>query len=478
MKLHRMRRSRPVVSPSRWSINTVLLVVVFVATSGLVYHWGHVAGRHARSEAVYAAAATVRHAELPSEAAGGSDGSPSDDLLARTDGQIRCRENLEAAVSLLPPHAVAGVSDAESQALRSHVMDRLQRGLRVTLDEEKPGWTGVRISYADASPDRASELMRAVVQQYVETFRREWKRHTEKVHAGASAAANEARRRWQLTEAERQAFVDGFLQEDEKQAAQVAPVQTPEASSVPPAVPTRVENPEWSRLSRQQAWLERRRADLLLERMPAHPEVQGVEQELAELQQALSSTAQWIDPEESGAQPENRPAESPATPAPEAETDPEQVARQQSAARREIDRLGREAGLARSRYEQLAAVERAAWADHIREPEVDVSYIPPVEVASGGSTLQHLLSTSLLAGMIMMVGVGMFAAGAGMEPTLVTADQVSALLEAPVVATVTLPGLKPANSARHRVWLRLASCLGGATLIAACLGLLYRAIAG
>lgn len=146
--------------------------------------------------------------------------------------------------------------------------------------------------------------------------------------------------------------------------------------------------------------------------------------------------------------------------------------------RRQLEQLDRKADQARSRYEELAAAERAAWSVHLREPAVELTYLPAVEGGSRSLTADHAMSTSLLAGLAMMVGVGMFAGGAAMEPTLRSTDQIQSLLRVPVVATVTLPGLKPVGSGWPRVWLRLATCVGGAVLIAGCVGLLYRAMAG
>lgn len=473
MNRYRKRRSRLVVSPSPWSVNTVLLVIVFIVTSGLVYYWGQVARRSGRSAANYSATAIVLHAELPHAA----EGSLGGDLLAWADWQIRFRESLHAAESHVAPPEAVGLPNADAPIDQPEVTDWLQERLRVSLEESGGGEVRVRLSYTDTDRDQASELVRAVAQQYVETLRREWNRHTETVHAGAATAAEEARRRWELAEGEQQAFVEWFLQSQEQEVRQAAPAKTPLPLPVTPAPTTRVENPDWSRLDQRRIRLERRRAELLAERTPAHPEVQALKHELAETHQALSGMARWLDPPPAQTQPESRPAESLPTPTPESGIAPEQAGRKHADARREIDRLGREAALARSRYEQLARVERAAWADHLREPEVEVSFAPPVEVAPDPS-LEHLLSTSLLAGMAMMVGVGMFAAGAGMEPTLVSAEQASALLDVPVVATVTLPGLKTTGAGRHRGWLRISSCLGGAVLIAGCLGLLWRAITG
>ncbi len=361
MDFYRTRRARLVVSPSPWSVNTVLLVTVFVVTSGLVYHWGHSAGRRLQSE-----------------------------------------------------------------------------------------------------PEVADVVV----------LRREWKRQTEQAHADAVAVADEARLQWRLAEAERQEFLDRFLQEQEQEPR-------PALLPAPPEPPARIENPEWSLLSQRLARLEQRHAELLTERTAEHPEVQEVAYEMGEVQRALHGVPQWIRPEGEAAMSESdqHVATSPSL-TPESTLDPEHSARKHAEARRQVDQLGRHAEEARDRYEQLAAAERAAWSEHVREPDLDLGFSSPAQTASVETVAENPLSTALLAGMAMMVGVAMFAAGAGMEPTVNSVEQISSSLGTPVVATVTLPGLRPAVSGRHRGWLRLASCLGGVVLMVGCLGLVYRSIMG
>lgn len=363
-------QSSLVVSPSSWSVNTVLLVIVFVVTSALVYHWGH-------------KAASSVHAE------------PRYDM---------------------------------------------------------------------------------------EAFRREQRRQTEAAHASAVAAAEEARIQWQRAEAERRDFVDRFLQDQETEALHAAQSQTLPSPHKQPAPAARVENPEWVELSGERDRLERRLAELLVDRTPAHPEVQGLTQELTEVRQVLSGVARWIGPE-AGRGPLKLPLAE--WEAPHAETnvakpvDLERFAREHAEAREQLDRLSRKVEAARIRHEQAAAAERAAWADHVRGPEIDMTISPPAEVISADAGPGRLLSISLFAGLAMMVGVGMVATGAAMEPALDSATQVSTVTGVPVIAAVTIPGLKPLSGlGRHRAWLRLASCLGGAALIAGCVGLWYWAVTG
>lgn len=369
MDLYRKRQARLVVSPSPWSVNTVLLVTVFVVTTGLVYHWGHVAGWHPQSESV--------------------------------------------------------VTDVES-------------------------------------------------------LRREWKRQTEQTHADAVAAADEARLQWRLAVAERQEFLDRFLQEQEQELRPATP--TPALSPAPPVPPASVENPEWSRLNQRLAWLEQRHAELLTERTVEHPEVQELTYEVGEVQRALQGVPQRIRSEGEAALPVSEPSEQYVASLPSFTPEPtpqaEQVARQHAEARRQMDRLGLCVEEAHDRYEQLAAAERVVWADHVRGPDLDPVPSLPVHAASVDTVTENSLSTALLAGMAMMVGVGIFAAGAGMEPGLNSIEQISSSLGAPVVATVTLPGLRPAVPGRYRSWLRLVSCLGGAILMVGCLGLVYQSIMG
>lgn len=476
MGWYRKRRTGMVVPPSPWSINTVLLVTVFVVTSALVYYWGGEAAHDARSKPRFTAAASIRHAELQDETDFGLHRSPSDDLGARVEGQIRSREALEAAARAAAPSNVPENAARLADHLPAATLDRLEKGLAIEVEEGGAGQRCVRILYTDTEPHRAAELLEAVARQYVDTFRREWQQQTETAHAKAAASAEQARLAWRLAEAERQELVERLLrkQQHETPAALPAPGDPHPLAQPAPSAPA--ENPDWSHLAEQRARLERRRDDLLFHRTPAHPEVQQVEYDLAEIRRALASTPRWIGPNA------NRvPSDTSMEGAPSPNDVPQQTkpaARERAESRQQLEQLGRKADQARARYEELALAERAAWSTHLREPKVELSYLPATDGGSRSLTADHALSTSLLAGLAMMVGVGMFAGGAAMEPTLRSTDQVQSLLRAPVVATVTLPGLKPVGSGWPRVWLRFASCLGGTVLIAGCVGLLYRAMAG
>ena len=362
------------MSPSPWSVNTVLLVTVFLVTSGLVYYWGRVGQRTSAS-----VPSGVERASFPHEAA----------------------------------------------------------------------------------------------------------QHAEQVYAEAAAAAEQARHQWQQAEAAKQRYVDRHLQQQIAEHQQRSSASTSEVSTVPPDAvaiapphPSRVQNPEWTRLNESLRRLNQRRAHLLLERTPAHPEVLEVSDELAEIERAMADVPRWLSATPPEGTPEVRP---PVTPSPKtADTAlvAERAAERHAQFRMELTRLNRYAEESRQRYEQLAARERDAWAVWLQQREAEFVPVSATETLYRDTADNMLLSTALLAGMAMMVGVGMFATGASMESPVKSASQVSSLLQVPVVATVTLPGLRPAISGRHRGWLRLASCLGGATLMASCIGLVYRALVG
>ena len=139
-------------------------------------------------------------------------------------------------------------------------------------------------------------------------------------------------------------------------------------------------------------------------------------------------------------------------------------------ARMPAEQFSRDTDRGESRHEQFIVGEGGVRSG----PGTGTALLPPLETVSPSAPGGHVLSSSLLAGLAMMVGVGMFAAGAAMEPTLTTVDQVRRSVGVPVVATVTLPGLMPARSGRHRRWLRLAFCFGGAVLTAGCLAMVFQ----
>jgi hypothetical protein len=216
-------------------------------------------------------------------------------------------------------------------------------------------------------------------------------------------------------------------------------------------------------LDRELTELRGRRSELLISRTPLHPAVQDLDDRIQRIQQQLATVPREMPGPTPAARQLANPAgvgEASAAPVP----DPAELAA--------LQRAVEEAGRVRV---EAVRVERLAWQSRLAEPKVDLQLAvepPPPSLALPFSPMALL--GGVATGLTMVLGLGMIAAGAAIEPPLMTTAQLEAALALPVVGIVpACSGSLAATPRAHRQGLlRWALVLCGVLALAGCLAML------
>lgn len=470
---------------------TKLCVFAFLVTGAAVYLVA--VGKVGRSSG-YTATATIYHRFTP------SDGRAADDPAAvlprpdptRIEQQIGCDANLRRALGRLA-QADSGRAGNVSSAGPAESPAQLRRRLRVVTDEtSSPGQLRTSISFADRNRDRAVRLVNHLARQYAEQSRTAVDGTFNRRYLEARSAADLARRAFREAKGQLEAFLAGHFQEApaETEPETGGPSATPpsaagRAAPAPTAArPSRmVDNPEWVELDRQLAELEGQRSQLLVERMPVHPEVQDIDARIARLQQHLASVPMQIA--EARAEDRNdspRPAAEAAHPTPLAEDpsampalgDPAEKAHEQAEAARQFWAKKGACDRAEQTLDRLALLERRAWEEQRKVPQIDVQLAEAGENPESAVPASRLLLVALIAGLAVAAGVGMVSTGLAGDPPLATPAAAQAVLPVPIVGAITATGPAAADAAgpQSRHVGGLAMTVYGTVLIAICFGIL------
>jgi len=239
--------------------------------------------------------------------------------------------------------------------------------------------------------------------------------------------------------------------------------RTPEL--ITPIESQMVDNPQWLTLSEQLDRMIQHRQKLLIDRTPIHPEVEDSRNRISAMRQEMSFIPRKI-PGEWPAEEIRKEQVVPAAETPEAsEIKPtDETLAERAVAAEKYRRLKAEVEQTAKRYDQAVMAERQAWQESRQTPQpIHPQPNTPCEIAQGANTGTWRVPTALLAGLLVVTGVGMVVAGATIEPTLNSVGQVQAVAATPVVGTI--PTIAPKT--RRRPMLRAAVILGGMLLIAA-----------
>jgi hypothetical protein len=176
--------------------------------------------------------------------------------------------------------------------------------------------------------------------------------------------------------------------------------------------------------------LQQRRAALLVERTPAHPEVLNVEDQIAALEQMLAA----LPP------PAKAASESTAALAERSrvEEQPKPAAEDNAESLRQL-REGMEAmEQAARKRDTLAAAEVQAWGKQFQLPTYHVRLAERPRAVFAASSLRLWL-LALLAGLAVTAAARMITLGVSMDRPFATAAQAQAAISVPVVGTVRVP---------------------------------------
>lgn len=267
-------------------------------------------------------------------------------------------------------------------------------------------------------------------------------------HQQALALERRARQELQAARTRLDAFVQNHLKQLDAQLAAAEAAQAAEAAPPPslPPVPPEVLAAR-ARLAAELAETRQRRAQLLLDRTPLHPDVRQLDEEVARLESDLQAAT----PAEPAPPPRREPAPSQAAGARGVQS------RELAERYQELSQAVEEATVA---VEQSGENERIAWQEAQRPPQVTLELASEPEPMARqpktavASTLPPTSSDTsgwliLLAMGAISVGAGIFWMGASPRPVLVHVSEIEAALQLPVLAEVPVT-----TPAAPRPWYR------------------------
>lgn len=434
----------PEALPSRKRRAAVCLLA-FVLVTAAVYLAASSAGRRG-AESV--ATAVVRQPADPAAKPLSEGITPSPPDLAAARDEILSESNLAEALRLVDAREekVAGL---ESDAARTEAVARLRASLSVSVqDRSSPERAALAITCTAAPADRAARLVNWLASEYAKRQDARRKAEAERIYGEARSQAQRAREIYREARAQWERFLEEHFQQHgaraEAIARQPSEAKSGAAHSTPQGPAERANAPgqafegadsERQTLAQQRAELEQRRARLLLERTPLHPEVQEVEAAIAEvgrrweqLSRDASKTATAVEPPRGTAPAAPRAATGAATDPWHGEAVEAFLARRD--AMLHAERLS----------EQFAQKERMAWQQQLAVPpvEVELAAVRAEQAARSEPKRQATaLLIAVLAGVLAAAGVAMaFAGWLGEDAPFQTPNEVQGTLRLPVVGVL------------------------------------------
>lgn len=476
-------------SKARW----VLCVLAFVATGAAAYLAG---ARKSELTRQHAATATIRHRYGHSEGVvqNGSEGLDRPDA-AQVERQLLSDENLRR---VLRRAGGSRLMTDDRSAGPDWSLDEVRRDLRVTATGmSSPEGLHVSISYTDQNPDRAIRLVNALAEGYADEHGAKLEATLRRDYLEAQAAAESARQelfeaQGQLDDVIRGRFLrqQSLAQRPAKRGPEPASVAEPpsHAPSEAPA-PQIAEDPEKIELESQLAELEERRAELLVDRTPAHPVVRDVETRIARLKEQLASISSQGPPERSEVRsPTEGPVlESPAverlsvTPEPVA---PEPVAPEEASPPETVEEYAESAQAfgahkealdqARQNYRRFSEIKRRAREEQLQSGNIELELADKCEVCQSVEGSPRFLLVAVAAALAVAFGVALISSGFDTDPPLTTPGQVEKALPVPIVGAIpaTGPSWARTSGERFRPASGWGKIIGGVLLIAVCFGIL------
>ena len=488
---------RTVRPDSPWRSQKLFYLAVFAVTGVAVYRWGLATAQPSKPTSSYTSTATI-HVR---------DGLQAAEEPEKIRQQITSRENVYRAVRQLGL-ATQPPPDEDPQATATRVVEEVGRDLRVTADATSPpGELAVSVIYTNPSAQYSAQLANTLAECYADDCRAEWKRQAQRAYAAAREATDRAQQEFLQAKAGLEEFAQRHLSSPQpgqpaktidatqQQVGNGSPgppeprqsdPQTPAAATPPTMSPG--DNPEWIELSERLAALKRRRAELLTDRTPLHPEVQETDLQIAALKRQLAAIPSQVSakpPDQPAAADQSSGAQGPAPPAGDEAgatgVTPVPPAGNRAETARTFQTLKQAADQTTAAYLKACQEERRAWQEHRREPRIELDLAQPSQprVQPAPPRLALLLA-ALAAGLTVAAGVVMISAGAAVQFPLTTVEQARNALPVPVVGTIpeTHPTRQPTTVPRRPRLIRWILIAGGLVVISACVGMLLRAWGG
>jgi hypothetical protein len=411
-------------------VRALLCVLAFGVTSVVVYRIG---SRGPGRKTTYQAAATV-HQQFGSTDSieNGVTDAPSPPAAGRLKQQLLSEHTLRRALGGLTAQASGLASELDDMVLwaQQHVVFNVQNA--------GPGRFRIFIHATGSQPELLVELVNGLARHYMDEHHIKREATARQSYLEAKSAADAARQN--VERAVRR--LNAFLQEQSdkpRKAPREVTAATP-VDIVPPslitALPNAPELPESRERDSAREDLIQRRAALLVDRTPQHPEVQQVDALIAELDRR--SAAAQDDPPN----PEDRLAHAPVgtsqAPVRQSPTSPVRAASVRDA---QIHQgLNDALEHARFEYRQRAHAEQQTWRQYRRVPEVWFDPAEWAEVARSEQRSPRVLLLSLTAGLAMFMGLGMMQLGGGGTVSFATVDEVRSTLPVSVLGVAPVAG--------------------------------------
>ncbi len=483
-------RNCVVRSKSSWGPRLLLCLIAFVATGAtVIWMKSHPAGQPEWHEAN----ATIWHRWNPSNIAERPPSKePSGLDPASVERQIVSDQNLRHALSRLGPRPP---DDAEPDpwATTDETLAEVRRQLRVTsAGKSSPNRMGVSVTYLDEDPDRALKLVNTLAQGYAEQHRAKLEATIHQEYVEAQEAAELARHEYLEAQGRFDDFVaQHFLEQQALAERQIERSNEPDPTEAPPVggpsngavevpAPKPVENPERVEVERLLEDLLKQRAQLLMARTPAHPEVRFMDGQIVELEERLASIPVWTT--EQPAPPP--PSEGPALQAPVIESlpgspdarepdEPDQPVENHAETVRAYDAHKEALDRARQEYDRLSEIKRRARERELGAVRVELDLADAARPCRTPDRSPRSLLGALAAALAVALGVGMMSAGFDTDLPLATPREVKRTLRVPVVGRIPARESSPRTARRRsRRARRLAKILCGMLLVAICFGIL------
>jgi hypothetical protein len=410
-----------------------LCLLVFILGGGGVFSVGYHKFNNGQSPQ-YSAQAGVSYLVPSLPASPGKPNAFRPDLAA-AQRQITSEANLRQTLDRLAANrGEPGSSTLRTLGVR---LNDVQRQLRVSgeLVDDQPQ---ISIACSGSNPQQLLPFVNQLADQYAVAERARFEADAASRYRAAQQATQHARQVLGQTTTRLEEHLKR-QREAERAATQVAP---PQPETPPP--PKMVDNPEFTKLDQELTALNRRRTDLLVDRTPLHPAVQAVDNQIAQLREAIRAVPRQI-PESGGASsaPE---AASPklveqAPQEPSAGSlgqvlpsttglDQAEAARKLAALQSNVDRAARD-------LERIGRLEREASEQRSACVQVQVHPAKACQVLASSSPNWVVLSlASACAGLVLATGIGLVSIGYRRDLPVRSLEEVQALLPVPILGVV------------------------------------------
>jgi hypothetical protein len=346
------------------------------------------------------------------------------------------------------------LEDMKTQLLKT---ETLCRGLQIRNEAESPGGCRTIIELTSANSSEADRCVQAAADCYIGNYRTKWINEAKQAHQTALQKSDRAKQ--SLREAENELLsIDNLMAEEENslQTRQNASNDRPSPSEADqePAVQS-VENPVWAELKDRVEKLRLQESELLKIKTTLHPDVQSLRGRIADCEEQLAVTPQWVigvadDPSKWNGE----------------ETVPNADAFRPDFAEKMQTLFWCENAVEQAArdYREKIELEKKAWAATCLEPRFTVQVNSAELPGIAAKPRQGWAGTTLFSTMSLALGASFFSKGLATEPVLATIADLEPFLSVPIIGVIPskISSVDPLRRRRRRIvhrYVTLASAI-------------------